>query len=81
MEERRQPSVQFQSLFALGSPPPCASAVTHRTDSCRVLRGRKALSSLRKVCSLLMTRSTAESGLNDWNCLNGLNQERSAGWI
>ena len=41
------------------------NVVTHRTGSCRLLRGRNALSSLRKVCSSLMTcRPTAESGLN-----------------
>ncbi len=40
------------------------NAVAQGTDSGGVLRGRDTLSSLRKVCSLLMiSRSNAESGI------------------
>ena len=42
-----------KSFLTLGSPPLFADAVTHGTDSCRLLRGRNPLFSLRKVCSSL----------------------------
>jgi len=64
LEQRRHRSVQSQSLLGVGLPPPCARVITHRrTDTCCLLRGRKALSSPRKVCFSLMTsHSIAESG-------------------
>jgi hypothetical protein len=50
--------------LALGSPLHLLYVVMQRTYRYRLLGGRNALSSLWKVCSLLMaSRSTAESGL------------------
>ena len=54
----------FKVFLVLGSPFHLLYVLTQRTDSLLSSQRQNALSSLRKVCSLLMSsRSTVESGL------------------
>jgi hypothetical protein len=61
LEERRHRSAQLNLTACLAAS--CVNIVTHRTNSCRFLRGRNALSSLRKVCSSLMTSPSTRNPL------------------